>query len=418
MEPQKIEKELDKIIIAEINGRFSETFKKLNILKADEIIEERNREIVKIHQQDRIAASIPFFFKCYLQIREGGNLYFSPDDLSKKEFEIYAGKKGRLEVLLNASLNTLADEELIHIVYRKRSLFDDEYAKAKEVMRLAEQAAEIRKTADRPDSELFKNDLKNRSTDEEAAILYLREMGHLRAALQKIESRYAEVSQDIYIAEVVNRMKNEVSLAFQSMAQQSRKTSEFIFDQANTIFQNYKSTQSRLANIEKFVSYKEALLRYRKIFESAGDEDRKKQIEFFISTVETGTEKLQKEIEKEKQREAAASEKDNREVKDAYDVFLEIKTDYADRKLDAAFKRRRAFTRLKKSLDVLKSNGQRVKAREIERFLNSTGIDKDEDMPDNASQPQNLLFYKKAFMVILPLTIYLAVLNIYYMMTK
>jgi hypothetical protein len=415
MEMQNIEKELDSIIIAEINGRFSESPEKLNVLKVNEIIEERNREIVKIHQQDKIAASLPLFFKSYLQIREGGNLYFSPDDLSKKEFEIYAGKKGRLEVLLNASLNTLPDEELIHLIYHKRSLFDDEYAKAKEVMRLAGQAAEIRKTADSPDSELLKNDLKNRFTDEESAILYLNEMGALRAALQKIESRYAEVGQDAYIAEVVKRMKNEVSLAFQSMAQQSRKTSEFIFDQANTIFQHYKSVKSRLANIEKFVSCKEALLRYRKIFESAGDEDRKKQLDFFISTVEAGIDKLQKKIEKEKQREAAASEKDNQEVKEAYDVFLEIKSDYADRKLDPAFKRRRAVTRLKKSLDILKSNGQRVKAREIERFLNSTEMDKDEEKPGAA--PQNLLFYKKAFMVILPLTICLAILNIYYMMT-
>ena len=406
---QKIESELDKIIIAEINIRFTGKQKAKNPWKIKEIIEKKNREIVKSHQRGKIASNLSMLFSASLQIKEGGKLYFGQYDLNKKDFESYVGKKNRFEALLGASLNTLGEEDLINIVYRKRKIFDDEYDRAKEIITLVKQALEIRDTAETPDLMIPK--------DEASAISYLGEIAPLKAAVQKIESRYIELREDIYIEEMLKQLQSAINLTLKSITLQGQKASRFLFDQARAVFQSHKSAKTGISAVEEFIRQKEELVRYHSLFDSIGDENRKKQTGAFISTIEAAIVNLQKDAAKQKKREADVSGKNTQDVKEAYEHFLEIKKMYSQGKLDTTHKRKNAISGIKKSQTILKSNGQRVKAREIERFLNSTGIGKKEEtvLPD-APQEQNL-FYKRAFLAILPITIMLALLNAYHLLS-
>ncbi|MDM8526193.1 hypothetical protein QUF80_22685, partial [Desulfococcaceae bacterium HSG8] len=392
---------------SEINNRFSGKRKKQNPWNVKNVIEKRNREIVKAHQKNKIGSMLPAIFRGYLHIREGGKLYFEEGDLDKKDFESYVGRRGRLEVLVNASLNSLQEEELKGILYRKKGTFEDKYRKAKEVIRLAEKASELARDTDQANVRIPKN--------EEDAISYLREIAPSKAALQKIESQYIELKEDAYIAEPLQQLQGTINLAFKSLAVQSRKASGFLFDRAGAVFQNYKSTKTNIAGIDSFMRQKEELERYVTLFDSIGDEKRKTQVNTFIRAIDKSIARVRKEIEKQKQREAAISEKNHQEVETAYESFMEIKKMYAQGNLTIKSKRNKAVSLLKKCRDALKSNGQRIKAREVERFLNSTGIEKSEE-PEALPQSQNM-FYKKAFLIILPVTIILAGLNIYHLVS-
>lgn len=400
---QRIEKQLDKIIVSEISARFSGKRKKQNPGKVREIIEKRNREIVAAHQRGSVALIVPALFKGYLQIQEGGALYFEKGDFSHSEFEIYFGRKSRLKALANASLNAMTDERLIQIIYRKKSIFEEEYRKAKELIELIEKADEIRRRADETDLAIPK--------DESEAVSYLKEIAPLNAEVQKIESRYIELKQSDYVAQVLQQLQNAINLAFKSISSQSKRASEFLFLKASAIFKNYKATRADIAGIDAFMRQKEALVRYYTIFDSIGDDQRKNQVNGFISVIERSIEKLRGGVERQKQLETEISEKQNQEVHEAYQRFLEIKKQYAEGELKIESARKKAISVLKKSCNALKASGLRIKAREIERFLNSTGIEKAADA-ENVPLMQNL-FYKKAFLILLPITILLAALNVY-----
>jgi len=403
---QRLADELDSIILAEINERFGgKERKKQSLWKIFEIIEEKNREVVKIHQNRKTASILPTLFKGCLQMKAHGELCFEREELNKRDFELYSGKKGRFEVLVNASLNSMEDEHSRNIVYQKREIFAQKYDKAKKISEMIRKADEIRQLADKPDVKMPEN--------EEAAISYLKNIGLLRTELQKLESRYMEFRDDDFIAEPLQQLQNAINLSGKSVAAQSRNASEFVFNQVSDIFRISKVTRTHIANIEEFMAQKEGLVRYYTLFDSIGDESRKDQISFFISNIEKTITSLQKEIEKEKARESAMLEENNRKINAAYETFLLIKKMYADGDVETKRGRKKALSRLKKCQNVLKSNGQRVKAREIDRFLNATDIhEKYREADDIPNQPH--LFYKKAFLAILPLTIILAILSAYH----
>jgi hypothetical protein len=400
---RRIEKQLDKIIVSEINARFSGKRKKQNPGKVREIIEKRNREIVTAHQRGSVALMVPALFKGYLQIQEGGELYFEKGDFSNSEFEIYFGRKSRLQALANASLNAMTDETLIQTIYRKKSIFEEEYRKAKEVVKLIEKADEIRRRSDEIDLAIPK--------DEEEAVSYLKNIAPLKADVQKIESRYIELKQSRYLAQVLQQLQNSINFAFKSIGSQSKKASEFLFLKASAVFKNYRATRANIAGIDAFIRQKEDLIRYYTIFDSIGDEDRRDQINSFVCVIEKSIEKLRGGVERQKQLETEISEKQDQEVHQAYQRFLDIKKQYADGKLEIENARKKAVSVLKKSCNALKASGLRIKAREVERFLNSTGIEKSE-ASENVRPVQNL-FYKKAFLMMLPVTLLLAALNVY-----
>ena len=405
---QKLTEELDSIILAEINERFGgKQNKKKSLWKIYELIEEKNREVVKIHQDRKTDANLPTLFKGCLQMKEGGELCFEREELNKRDFDLYSGKRSRFEVLVNASLNSMENEQLRNIIYQKREFFEEKFLKGKALAEMIREAEDIRSLAGKAEENMPK--------DEEAAISLLKEIGLLRTRLQKSESRYMEFRDDDFILEPLRQLQNAINLASKNVASRSRRASEFVFNQVSDIFRISKRTRTHISNIEEFLSQKEGLVRYYTLFDSIGDESRKDQIRFFISAIEKTIGTLRKEIEKEKKRETDMTEENNRKINGAYEKFLLIKKTYADGELETKREIGKALSRLKKCQDVLRSNGQRVKAREIDRFMNSTGIHKNDRESDNMRQPEHV-FYKKAFLAILPLTILLAILSGYHIL--
>ncbi len=402
---RNLDKELDKIILTEITVRFREKQKKLSVWKVNDILEKKNSEVVRLHQQSRISSNLPALFRGCIEIKSGGRLFFGKENLDKKEFDLWFGKKSRLEVLLNASMNALDDQELRNIFYRKRKRFEDAYQKATEIVGLIAKAAEIQKSADTPDMRIPK--------DEESAISYLKELAPLRASLQTTESRYIELLSEPYLSEILRQLQNAVHLAAKSLSSRGKKSSEFVFYQVSALFKTQKKTGTHIADLETLMSQKEALVRYYTLFDSIGDDTRKKEIASFISTVEKNIGRLQKKVDEQKQQDVRISDENSRKTSAAYQDFLEIKEKFSQGSPDVIGGQKNAVSKLTKCRDILNANGQRVKAREIDRFLNSTGIAK----TDEPFRTQ-YLFYKRAFLILLPVTVVLLILNAYHIVSQ
>lgn len=399
---KKLENELDKIIIAEINSRLSKR-KKIAPDTVNETIEEKIREIVRAHQDGKTASVIAPLFSACLQIRDDGKLSLDRRSSTIRQYESNLLKKGRLEVLLAASMNALNDDGAVETFRKKTETFDLKYRQILDIRRLAEEAGEIREKADKHGHVM--------PGSEATVISYLKDISPMRTGLQKIESAFVEFDSDQYIGEALRKLRNEIHHAWKSLGSLDHAAAGFILGQADAVFKTYRETKPEIANMDAFIGQKETLSRYFQLFESTGDEQRKEQIGSLISTIDATLETLDEKIAKQKEIETRVVEKSDREVDAAYEKFLELKEEFAEGKIDTRTKRNKTAARLRKYGDILKAHGRRVKARDIERFLNSTGLAKPEGLPRNT-------IYKWAFFAMLPITLGLAILLAYHMLFK
>lgn len=400
---EKLGNELDRIIIAEISARLKKR-KKSDYEAVSEAIEQKNREIVEAHQAGKIASIVPSLFMAGLRIKENGRLHVTEKESTIGQYEKYIQKKGRLEVLLTASMNAMRDEELVDLIREKTRVFDNKYLLAKEAFELAENAVEIKKKADKHGLVMPR--------DEEAVIAYMREISPMRTGLQGIESRCIELPYDDYTQEAVRRLRNAVSQASKSIASLDQMVGGFIMGQADAVFKTYKATKAEIRNIDSFVAQKSALERYGNFFAISGDDAHREQIDSLIRIIDATLGSLNREVEKQKAAETQMSEKSGRDILEVYESFLKIKADFAEGKLESRKARKSAAAKLKKYGDTLKANGQRVKARDIDRFLYSTGLAKAET---GTSNPAVMRFYKWAFFITLSIASGLAVFLAYHL---
>ena len=232
-----LENELDKIAITEINSRYTPKRKKPDVDSVNDSIEKINAKIVEDHRNGTIGENIPSLFKTYLQIKRKGNLYYSKDELKERDFELYKDKKIRLEALLSASINALTDEGAIAVYYHKAKLFDERFETAEEIEELVKQTQEIVRSA----GDLGKSSPKN----EDEAISYLKEITPLKMELSGIELRYNDLKSDPWLANICEKLHNEVHKALKNISERSQKASKYLFYQVNSVFQEYKSTKAR-----------------------------------------------------------------------------------------------------------------------------------------------------------------------------
>ena len=400
---RKIENELDSIVRAELNSRISGTQKKQDISKACDILELKNRQIVEAHTKGKTESILQTLFSGYLQTREGGSLYFASKTGDKKLYLGYINKKDRFETLFTASMMALADRDLADIINKKRSIFHADYDRQKDILRLIKTVYEIKKQADMSIAE--------NPGIEENAVSYLTELAPLRSDLKLIEARCVEFQTWEYIQEAVRQLRHAIQSADASISQKGRKAARFLFDKAGTIYHSYKSTQADISCIEMFMNQKEELERYADIFDSTGDDNRRDRIRGFIAGIESTLGRLQSEIETQKDREARISEKHRQDIKDAYDRFVEIREMYANGQLETPNQQKNAGLKLKKCRDRLIAGGQRVMARDIERFMNTAGIGRTESAAGKKETGEIDNFdYKRGFMVLLAVTIILVLI--------
>lgn len=401
---QKITDELDRIVQTELNDRIGNKPHPKHLPEISDVFEHRNRQIVIAHQRGTTDGILYPIFVSYLQSREGGKLFLAPDGLNPETFSGYIKKKERFETLFTAAVMALKDRDLADIVNAMKMVFDEHHRKLKEINRLADTVRHIRKKA--------ANIAEKPPGVEKHAVDFLVQLAPLKADLRTIESYCIEFRENKYLKAAVRYLENELQTTGRVIAEKGREASKFLFDNAGVIFHAYTSTPVALSNTEQVLAQKEELARYAKIFDSIGDADRRDQLERFVATIDGTLQKLRQEIEKQKESEARLAEKHQQEVSEAYERFLEIKDLFAKGRLGAESQQKNAAEKLKKYRATLVANGQRVMARDIDRFINSTGIGKPAAAaPIRPGEAHEDTFdYKKGFLILLPISVILLIL--------
>ncbi len=405
---QKTEQALNRIITAEINDRLAVRKRLPHPAEVAATLERVNREIVQAHQSGSLFDKLPRLFQVSLQLNKDGRLHLDSQGTAPAEYRHYLAKKRRFDALMAASLFGLRNTALKSLVNMKSERFERTRQKAVQVMDWVKEAREIRESL--PKRRFTK------PRDEEEAVALLKEMSAHRARLEELESRYAVFEGDKGLENALAKLRHALNQAVRAIDRQSKRSVKFIMGQAGVVFKMYQSTPADITHIDTFISQKDELKRYRDLFDALGDRERRDQVAGFMETVDATVERLQKKIDARKRVEALQSDKEAQAIDAVYTDFLEIKERYAQGRVASRKERKRALAQLRKTIDVLKANGQRVRAREIERFINATDLSAESPSgmsTGDATLRSAYLFYRKAFFILLPLSVGLAALSGY-----
>lgn len=407
-EYQKTEQALDRILTAEINDRLKKRPRSPHPAEVFAAIERINREIVQSHQTGALHDKLPRLFQTSLQLKENGRLHIPESALAAPEYRSYLAKKRRFDALMAASVFGLKNTSLKSLIHLKTEVFERTRRKAGEVLDLVREAREIRDAL--PKRRFTK------PRDEAEATALIREIADHRTRLEEIESRHAVYAGDTGLETALSQLRKAANRTAQAIDAHTKRAVKFLMDQAGVIFKMYGSTHADIDNFDTFMAQKAELKRYRDLFEVLGDGERRDRVAGFIETVDATVDRLRKTIDARKELEARQADKDQQAVDAAYADFLEIKERYAQGNITTKRERKRVRARLGNTVDVLKANGQRVRAREIERFIHATGLDAlmpGGGSPTDATLRSAYLFYRKAFFILLPLCVGLAALSGY-----
>jgi hypothetical protein len=392
------------MVQAALNDRIGNRPRTRNLSEISDIFEHRNRQIVNAHQKDAFEEILYAMFMTYLQSREGGGLAIDAGSTTPEAFSDYVKKRERFETLFTAAIMAMKDRALADLVNSMRGIFDEHHRQIREINRLADAVHAIQKRAAGVDDKPART--------EADAVHVLGRLAPLKADLRAIESHCIEFRENRYLKAAAQYLENTLQTADRVIAEQGREASKLLFDSAGVVFHAFKSTPVNIAGMDGFMAQREELARCAKIFDSIGDEDRRAQIEGFITAIDGVLQKLRQEIERQKESEARLAEKHQQEISDAYERFLEIKELFAQGRLAADSQKKNAAEKLKKYRDTLIANGHRVMARDIDRFINATGIGRPAASPPRrpGAHEEETFDYRKGFLILLPITVVLFIL--------
>lgn len=400
---QHLSEELDLLVRRELDLRVIPRPVRETLAAIGEAIENLNRRLVEAHHRGVTTAIVPDLLLGFLQLQPGGRLFLGPDAVNPEDYRRYQGMRGRFGTLFTAAVSALPDPELADLVRAKRALFAEKLEGLSELLTLAAAARGIQLAAERT--------VADPPGLEEQAVAYLNELAPLRSDLLILESRAAAFGEDPYLAEAHRHVARNFQAARRVLAERSRRAARFLFDQAGSLFQSFKATPADLSHLDQFIYQKEALSRYAQLFESVGDADRKARVDGFIEAIDAGIQTLHKEIDRQKAMEARVSERQQRAVRDTYERFEELKELYARGELSTGSQKKNAGDRLRKFRDTFLARGQRSMARDVERFMNSTGIGRTptpETLPANVEDGGAAGFdYRRGFWILLPVAVLL-----------
>jgi hypothetical protein len=394
---KRLKRKLYKIISSEVNVRLNPKNRNRETKAVGDAIEQYNLAIVAAHKRGRIDRILPTLFTGALQIKANGRLFFGTDELSNDEYKVYAAKKGRLETLVGAALNTLQDEELLSLVVDHILWFEQENRKIDQIINLRTLLRKVDVKVRRQEGASFDN--------EKGAIAFLQSITPLKSELQDIRSRCAEMEDDPFLADGIKQLQLSISSIYKKILVHSSNASKVVFNQAATLFQRYQATEIGIESLQRIAALRDSLQEYATLFENLADENRKQQIIKLLNTIDGSITSLNQHIKARKQQETELASKSDQEIQDAYANYLALKEAFKNGRLNAEEARLSALKALKKASAVMRSNGRRAKAREIERFLHLTGLDHMPTDPRYRHLAHELRFYKRAFYCMLPLAI-------------
>jgi len=388
--------EIDRMIRAELKARTGVPKHPVSVAGISEVIETRNRQIVEAHQQGRVADFLPQLMSGYFQTRVGGALYWMPDDQSQASYLDYCHRLDRFETLFTAAITALADPMLSELMFQKRAFFLQKLDLTQEIHQLCDVARRIRRKAE-------STPIRSLTSDAQAHE-YLMALTPLSADLSHIEARCEALKSDAYLADAIRNLEQEIAAATASISQKRQKASTYLFERANDIYHQFKAAPIAMSSMDLFLKARTVLDHYARMFDTVGDSDRLARIVRFIQTVETTMAKLQEQVDKQKAYETELVKKHQGEIQDAYDRFQEIKAMFADGQLVTESQKKNAGAALRKARDGFIAAGQRVMARDVDRFINATGIGR---VPVTKREEFD---YRKGFNVLLPITIVLTLI--------
>ena len=415
----RLEDELDQIIRSEINRRLPLRPEIKNPNRVGESLEDRMAEIVRAHENETLMAIIPTLFAVSLQILARGALFFDRDDLPFRDFLLYEDQISRVRALTAASLTHLP-QHILDIFDSKMKRFDQAFALLEKNREYIREIDKIREDAEQMELQYIR--------DEEDAVAFYKAAGTLRTRLVSIESVHTELKSAPFLEQGAANMQNAMHLATKSLTARTEKPARFLFSQAAAVYRQFQMTRVHLTGMEQFIRQKEELARYHKLFSETKDMTRAKKTAEFITSIDKTIDKLNRDIDREKTGEAASSQKENLKIQESWNRFQEIRKQYENGGITTVRQEKKASSVLNKCLSMLKSSGQRVKAREVERFLNVTGLGKGPLIKNpliknphtkkkaaDETLYAEYLFYKRAFFILLPVAmglLFLVVLQI------
>ncbi len=303
----RIEKELEKILVAEIGYRIRTDGKRADsVFDPDsspqavaQRIESINREIVLAHNRGDTARHLGRFFAASLQMMPGGRLFIREAEASPASYRIYLSVKSRCQALLASALHSMEHDRSMEDD-RLRRLFDRKRRDFTASAALLEEIAE--KTAGAED--IWRRFPKSRVVsprDEDEAVSYLKEGMECRLRLDAIESGYLEwKGRDARIDPALRKLRRAIHKAKKSLSKQDRNASRHLMAGAGALFKLYRKTPPEIERIDTFLEYSEILVRYRDLFDSLGDRHRKERVEGFIKAVGKTLNRLQTAPRQEK----------------------------------------------------------------------------------------------------------------------
>ena len=392
---------LEKILMTEINDRLSQK-DKAQALKICKQIEAQIHQLVDIYQRGAIKNNLLVLFRGRLKLYHHGSLTLDPAKTDAAVLQHHQELVSRFEVLFIAALNALQDQVLASLVQQKFCLFE-------RLAHKADEADQFCETIDLMQDQInnFEREMIN---DEKQAGFYLDQTAILKIQLQKIETRLLELDSEslpnckkIKSFEILSQ---KIRQCQKKIDYKHKKALRIFFSQVTTIYQKYLNLVPDLSNLETLINYKETLQKHKEFFKRIGEQDRVAQIDTFINIMEEGINTLQAKVLEHKQQDKVYLDQKSKDIQDAYEQYLTIKNDYIQDQIDNV---KDSALKLTTLVMILEANGQRVKAREIKRFLHSTHIN--QHLPPITKS--NALTYKHAFFLLLPFTIILGLIIIF-----
>lgn len=390
--PSSVIREMDLIARSELCARFKQTHSPLPWPKLEEQMESCIREIVRIHQTKDIEKSLPYLFSITLKLVENGEFYIDEYSVDKATYKKYMEKRIRMEVLIRALVNSISDPRAQDLFHYKYVDFEKQKVLIQNARELSQKALEIRKKLDSRGDFLPK--------DEESTLQFLRKISGMNAGIEDIQKEMMELRRNQCFEEAIVEVKSNVNLAMKAVDKKSHKARKYLFDQAASVFMRFKNKALSIYDLETCMHVKQTLFRYHQFFDATGDISRKKQTGQFIQAVEKAIEELETKISEAGKQDKAFSRKREETIEKAYARFLNIQNQYEQTGFRSPGEREKAGKILKSSMDILKSQGMLVKARDIERFLNTTEIRAKNETPVLFTSR----FYRIGFFILLPLT--------------
>lgn len=365
---RKLDANLNAIVRSELAGRLiPDGADAPRLAPVIEALEGHNRRLVRLHQEGDILPHLPELFLTFLRLQEGGRLHLPRPSVHMTHHDAYLSAAERFDTLFTSALMSLPDQRPADIVRRHMALFREKHDQIRFLLTQLAAAESLRRRVHAvvPESP---------GIADKAAAFLLETVGPLELAIERHREYCAAHEADPYLSGAVSRLAQTLDAARWELSAKARNAVGFLFEAAERLFQEFKSTPVDLSHLDRFLAQREELNLLADLFHSALHPNREARIRDMIQTMDGAIDALFREIDRGKAKEARYLERRETEIADAHERFLEIRGNFSHGLLPPGRPREKAARELRTVHALLSSHQRKDLAGEVERFMLSTGI--------------------------------------------